>query len=79
MIDTYKWVWDHVNDTSLRSRHTEVAKSDTVRIVLSGGLLIIPFHIFLLRNPQTAGENGVIIDNEWLQKIAEWAWDMQFQ
>ncbi|KAJ5493735.1 hypothetical protein N7463_009822 [Penicillium fimorum] len=48
------------------------------RVKLSRGPLIIPFHLFFPRNPQTPREADVIIDNEWLQKIAEWRWDMQF-
>ncbi|KAJ5517294.1 hypothetical protein N7527_008854 [Penicillium freii] len=78
MISIDKWVWDHLNGTSLNSRHIEVSESETDRVQLSGGPLVIPFYLFFLRNPQIPRETDVIIDNRWLQKIAEWVWDVQF-
>ncbi|KAJ5952816.1 uncharacterized protein N7479_011229 [Penicillium vulpinum] len=79
MISIDKWVWGHDNGTSLKSQHIEVSESEIDRVKISGGPLIITFHLFFLRSPQTPRETNVIIDNEWLRKIAEWGWDMQFQ
>ncbi|KAJ5479600.1 hypothetical protein N7530_005109 [Penicillium desertorum] len=79
MISIDKWVWDHTNGTSLKTQHIEVSESETGEVKLSGGPLIIPFDLFFLRNPQIPRETDVVIDKEWLQKIAEWGWDMQFQ
>ncbi|KAJ5957696.1 hypothetical protein N7501_011975 [Penicillium viridicatum] len=79
MISIDKWVWGHLNGTSLNSQHIEVSESETDRVKLSGGPLVISSHLVFLRNPQITRETDVRIDNIWLQKIAEWGWDMQFQ
>ena len=79
MISIDKWIWDAVNGKSLNCQHIEVAESDTDEVKVSGGPLIIPFHLLFLRQPQAPRETDVVIDQEWLQNIAEWGWDMQFQ
>ena len=79
MIDIKMWVWDYVNGKSHRSHHIQVSESETDGVNLSGGPLVIPFHLLFLRKPQTPRETNVVIDEESLQKIAEWGWDMQFQ
>ena len=48
MISIDKWVWDHLNGTSLSSQHIEVSESETDRVKLSGGPVVIPFHLFFL-------------------------------
>ncbi|KAJ5689625.1 hypothetical protein N7462_004017 [Penicillium macrosclerotiorum] len=79
MVSIGTWIWDPVNGTSLESQHIEVSESETDEVKLSGGPLIIPFHLFFLRDPETPRETDVIIDKEGLQQIAEWGWDAQFQ
>ncbi|CAG8397283.1 unnamed protein product [Penicillium salamii] len=78
MIAIDLWIWDTVNGKSINSQHIEVSENENDEVKLSGGPLVIPFRLFFLRDPQTPQETDVIIDNEWLQKIAEWGWDMQF-
>ncbi|KXG48938.1 uncharacterized protein PGRI_028080 [Penicillium griseofulvum] len=72
------WIWDTVNGKSFNSQHIEVSENENDEVKLSGGPLVIPFRLFFLRDPQTPRETDVIIDNEWLQKIAVRGWDMQF-
>ncbi|KGO73426.1 hypothetical protein PITC_085640 [Penicillium italicum] len=79
MISIDQWVWDHENGKSLRSQHIEASESETDTVKLTGGPLIIPFHLFFLRNPQLPRETDVIIDNKGLLMIAERGWEMQFQ
>lgn len=79
LISIDKWMWDAVNGKPLNCQHIEVAESDPDEVKLSGGPLIIPFHLLFLRQPQGTRETDVVIDQEWLQKIAEWGWEMQFQ
>jgi hypothetical protein len=78
MIAIDLWIWDTVNGKSINSQHIEVSENENDEVKLSGGPLVIPFRLLFLRDPQTSQETDVIIDNEWLQKIAEWGWDMQF-
>ncbi|KAJ5173565.1 uncharacterized protein N7500_001496 [Penicillium coprophilum] len=79
MVSIDKWIWDAVNGKSLNCQHIDVSKSDTDEVKLSGGPLIIPFHLLFFRQPEIPRETDIIIDREWLQKIAEWEWDLQFQ
>ncbi|CRL18364.1 unnamed protein product [Penicillium camemberti] len=79
MISIDKLVWDHVNGRSLRSQHIEVSRKELDEVKLSGGPLIIPFDLLFLRDPEMPRETDLIIDEEWLQMIAEKGWDMQFQ
>ncbi|CAG8154359.1 unnamed protein product [Penicillium olsonii] len=78
MIAIDLWIRDAVNGKPINFQHIEVSENENDEVELSGGSLVIPFCFFFLRDPQTPRETDVIIDKEWLQKIAEWGWDMQF-
>ncbi|OQE38374.1 hypothetical protein PENCOP_c008G06070 [Penicillium coprophilum] len=78
MVTIDLWKWDTVDGKSINSQHIEVSKNEYDEVKLSGGPLVIPFRLLFLRDPQPPQETDVIIDNEWLQKIAEWGWEMQF-
>ncbi|CAG8059978.1 unnamed protein product [Penicillium nalgiovense] len=79
MVTIDSWTWDTTNGTSINSQHIEVSENENDEVKLSGGPLVIPFRLLFLRDPQTPRETDVIINNEWLQKITEWVWDIQFQ
>ncbi|KAJ5788603.1 hypothetical protein N7457_003593 [Penicillium paradoxum] len=78
MVTIDLWKWDTVNGKSINSQHMEVSENEYDEVKLSGGPLVIPFRLLFLRDPQTPQETDVIIDKEWLQKVAECGWDMQF-
>jgi hypothetical protein len=46
MISIDKWVWDHVNGTSIKTQHIEVSESETDRVKLSGVHSSFPFISF---------------------------------
>jgi hypothetical protein len=78
MVSIDKWIWDADNGKPQSSQLIEVTESDTDKVKLLRGPLIIPFDLFFLRQPQGPRETNVVIDQEWLQKIAQWGWKMQF-
>ena len=78
MVTIDLWQRDTVNGKAINSQHIEVSESEYDEVKLSGGPLVIPFRLLFLRDPQVPQETDVIIDNEWLQKIAELGWEMQF-
>lgn len=79
MISIENWVWDDANGTSVQSQYIEVSENELDEVKLSGGPLVIPFNLFFLRDPEMPRETDLIIDQEWLQMIAEKGWDMQFR
>ncbi|KAJ6190656.1 hypothetical protein N7519_000677 [Penicillium mononematosum] len=69
---------DHTNGQPTLSQHIEIRGSDSEdEVSVTGAPLIIPFHLFFLRNPVPPVESDISIGEEGLKEIGTWVWGEQ--
>ncbi|CAG8928796.1 unnamed protein product [Penicillium salamii] len=78
-ITIERWQYDTAKAEIENVQTIEIIESNEGdEVTLTGGPLLIPFHLFFLRPAETPREGDIIIDENALKGIAQEIWEIQY-
>ncbi|KGO74631.1 hypothetical protein PITC_002760 [Penicillium italicum] len=78
-VTIQRWQYDSANAEIENVQTIEIVEnSEGDKVTVSGGPLLIPFHLFFLRPAESPREGHIFIGEEELKEIAQLIWEIQF-
>ena len=78
-ITIERWQYDSANAGIENVQTIEIIESsEGDEVTVTGGPLLIPFHLFFLGPAEPSREDDILIDEQELKEIAQLIWEIQF-
>ncbi|KAJ9492978.1 hypothetical protein VN97_g316 [Penicillium thymicola] len=78
-ITIERWQYDSAKAETEKVQTVEIIESsEGDKVIVTGGPLLIPFHLFFLRPAEPSKEADILIHEKELKEIAQLIWEVQF-
>jgi hypothetical protein len=78
-ITIERWQYDSAKAENENVQTVEIIESsEGDKVTVTGGPLLIPFHLFFLRPAEPSKEADILIHEQEIKEIAQLIWEIQF-